>query len=180
MTLKYCVKTLSNNTPEEGFGRFSEVQEELQCLRMEAKDGQFMTNKDLFNKVLNKFKSSSKKSYDFLTKAGSKFQNSCFKMCEKMFKTEQFPETFKDAMLHMLYKGKGRKEDLSCNRFIHCKSWLPRLAEACLVEGGIKKPMAWWKSPPGTRWGARPGTGRRSCSSVGSARWPSISSRARW
>ena len=98
-----------------------------------------MTNKDLFNKVLNKFKSSSKKSYDFLTKAGSKFQNSCFKMCEKMFKTEQFPETFKDTMLHMLYKGKGRKEDLSCNRFIHCKSWLPRLAEACLVEGGIKK-----------------------------------------
>ena len=62
-------------------------------------------------------------------------------MCEKMVKTEQFPEIFKDTMLHMLYKGKGRKEDLSCNRFIHCKSWLPRLAEACLVEGGIKRHM---------------------------------------
>ena len=73
MTLKYCVKTLRNNTPEEGFGRFSEVQEELKSLRMEAKDCKFMTNKDLFNKVLNKFKSSSKKSYDYLTKAGSKF-----------------------------------------------------------------------------------------------------------
>ena len=43
----------------------------------------------------------------------------------------------------MIYKGKGRKEELPNSRFIviHCKSWLPRVAEACLVEGGIKKAM---------------------------------------
>ena len=141
VSLNYCKKTLSNNSPEPGFGRFSELQEELQDLRMKAKDGHFMADKVLFNKVLNKFKLSSKQSYDFLTKAGSKFQNSCFKMCKKMFQTESFPDSFKDTILHMLYKGKGRKEELSCNRFIHCKTWLPRLAEACLVEGGIKKHM---------------------------------------
>ena len=38
----------------------------------------------------------------------------------------------------MIYKGKGRKEELPNSRFIHCKSWLPRVAEACLVEGGTR------------------------------------------
>ena len=59
VTLKYCQETLSNNPPESGFGRHAEVQKELQSLRMEATDGNFMVNKALFNKVLNKFKLSS-------------------------------------------------------------------------------------------------------------------------
>ena len=68
-----------------------------------------MVNKELFNKVLNKFKLSSKHSYDFLTKAGIKFQTSCFKMCDKMFHTECFPGSLKDTILHMIYKCKGKK-----------------------------------------------------------------------
>ena len=91
--------------------------------------------------MIKKFKSSSKHSYDFITKAGDKFKESCFKLCKKMFQVEQFPEAFKDTVLHMIYKGKGKKEELPNNRFIHCKSWLPRVAEACLVEGGMKQAM---------------------------------------
>ena len=42
----------------------------------------------------------------------------------------------------MIFKGgKGKKEVLSDNRFIHSKSWMPRLAEALLVEGGMKQPL---------------------------------------
>ena len=141
VTLKYCKDTLSNNPPEEGFERFAEVQEELQNLRMKSVSGHFMVDKELFQKVIKKFKSSSKHSYDFLTKGGDKFKESCFKMCKKMFQVEQFPEDFKDTVLHMIYKGKGKKEELPNSRFIHCKSWLPRVAEACLVEGGIKRHM---------------------------------------
>jgi hypothetical protein len=166
VTLKYCKETLSNNPPKPGFERHADIQEELQKLRMNATNGHFMANKELFEKVLNKFKSSSKHSYDFLTKAGGKFQNSCYKMCDKMFQLECFPGSFKDTILHMIFKGKGKKEELSCNRFIHCKSWLPRLAEACLVEGGIKKHMV--EESSRFQVGGQAGTGRRSCCSASS------------
>ena len=100
-----------------------------------------MAEKDLFNKVLKKFKSTNRKNYDFLVKADNKFQDSCLKLCQRMFHDEIFPDSFKDTVLHMVYKCKGRKEELSSNRFIHCKPWLPRLAEALLVEGGMKGPL---------------------------------------
>ena len=108
VSLKYYKDTLSNNAPEKGFERFAKIQEELNDLRMKSVEGQFMVDKELFNKVLKKFKSSSKHSYDFLTKAGPKFQASCLKLCQRMFETEQFPGSFKDTILHMIYKGKGR------------------------------------------------------------------------
>jgi hypothetical protein len=42
----------------------------------------------------------------------------------------------------MIFKGgKGKKEILSDNRFIHSKTWMPRLAEALVVEEGMKKPL---------------------------------------
>ena len=37
--------------------------------------------------------------------------------------------------------GKGKKEILSDNRFIHSKTWMPRLAEALIVEEGMKRPL---------------------------------------
>lgn len=100
VSLKYCKDTLKNNPPAEGFECFSEVQEQLQEQRMESISGSFMPKKELFEKVLKKFKSSSKHSYDFLIKSGQKFQNSCLKLCQKMFHDEQFPASFKDTMLH--------------------------------------------------------------------------------
>ena len=42
----------------------------------------------------------------------------------------------------MIFKGgKGKKEVLSDNRFIHSKMWMPRLAEALVVEEGMKNPL---------------------------------------
>ena len=44
--------------------------------------------------------------------------------------------------LHMIFKGgKGKKEILSDNRFIHSKTWMPRLAEALIVEEGMKESL---------------------------------------
>ena len=59
-----------------------------------------------------------------------------------MFEKETFPSSFKDTTLHMIFKGgKGRREKLPHNRFIHSKSWFPRTAEALLVEQGLKGPL---------------------------------------
>ena len=41
----------------------------------------------------------------------------------------------------MIYKGRGRRENLSSNRFIHCKSWLPRAAEGLVVQEGLREAL---------------------------------------
>ena len=59
-----------------------------------------------------------------------------------MFQEEVFPDNFNNTTLHMIFKsGKGRREKLTNNRFIHSKSWLPRTAEALCVEEGMKWPL---------------------------------------
>merc|ERR1719509_197815 len=55
-----------------------------------------------------------------------------------MLKEEHFPEEFRNTTLHMLFKGKGKPENLSDNRFIHSKPWFPRLVESLVVEGGLR------------------------------------------
>ena len=63
-------------------------------------------------------------------------------MCERMFDEETFPKEFQDTVLHMIFKGgKGRREILSDNRFIHSKGWFPRLVEGLVVEGGMKEKL---------------------------------------
>ena len=57
----------------------------------------------------------------------------------KMLEEEKFPDKFQNTTLHMLYKGKGRKENLNDNRFIHCKEWFARAAEGLVVEDGLKR-----------------------------------------
>ena len=54
-----------------------------------------------------------------------------------MIEEEKFPYIFRETTLHQIFKGgKGRREVLSDNRFIHSKIWLPRL-----VEGGLRAPL---------------------------------------
>ena len=69
------------------------------------------------------------------------FQDAVFNLCKKMFQQETFPESFSETTLHMIWKAKGKQTNLDCNRFIHCKSWLPRAAESLVVEGGLKGPL---------------------------------------
>ena len=52
--------------------------------------------KDKDKKVFNKFKTANKKNYDFLVKAGVKFQDLCLTFCQRMFSEETFPDSFKD------------------------------------------------------------------------------------
>ena len=54
---------------------------------------------------------------------------------------ETFPSEFQNTTLHMVFKGKGRKEVLSDNRFIHSKTWFPRLVEGLVVEGGLRSAL---------------------------------------
>ena len=47
---------------------------------------------------------------------------------------EEFPRAFDYTTLNQIFKGKGRREVLSNNRYIHGKDWLPRITEGMVVE----------------------------------------------
>jgi hypothetical protein len=56
-----------------------------------------------------------------------------------MLAEETFPKEFQQTTLHMLFKGgKGNRNILENNRFIHCKEWWPRVTESLVVEDGLK------------------------------------------
>ena len=142
VSLQYCKDTLANNDPAEGFKE--EIDKKIKLVKelMEMKDGNFQAKKETFENMIQKFKKSRKRTYDFLTRANPKFQDVVFKFCEKMFKEEIFPDDFQNTTLHMVFKGGSlRKEILSHNRFVHCKGFFARVAEGLVVEDGLKQPL---------------------------------------
>ena len=59
-----------------------------------------------------------------------------------MIEQEDFPTSFNNTTLHMIFKGgKGRRENLSANRFIHSKLWFPRTVKGLIVLDGLKEPL---------------------------------------
>jgi hypothetical protein len=142
VTLKYCKDTLKSNEPEEGYEDEIRKKRYEVNKRLSETDGSFVIKKVTFDKVIEKFKKSNKRNYDFLIRSSESFQGVVFKLCQIMAAEETFPESFRNTTLHMIFKGgKGRREVLSDNRFIHSKPWLPRAAEACVVEEGLKGPL---------------------------------------
>ena len=141
VTLNYCKETLKSNEPDKSFEK--EIEEKRQRVKdlMAMDNGVFVANEETFKETVKKFQVSGKKSYDFLTKTGQKFQKIVFQMCQRMFKEEAFPEKFQNTTLHMIFKGRGRREVLSDNRFIHCKEWFARAAEALVVKDGLKEAL---------------------------------------
>ena len=138
ITLEYCKETLTQNKPEHEAKEVIEDNNRKVKDLLKETDGEFNADFETFKKNIIKFKKAGKRNYDFLTKAGEKFQHSMFKLCKRWFEKEEFPNDLKQTMLHMLYKGKGKREVLNNNRFIHCKGWLARAAEAMVVQDGLK------------------------------------------
>jgi hypothetical protein len=110
---------------------------------MKLEKGKVGTNKETFDLVVQKFKRSRKRSYNFLFKSGSDFKNVVFKLCQRMFQEEIFPSEFQKTRLHMIFKKgcSGGREILSYSRFIHSKHWFARTSEALIVEDGVRGPL---------------------------------------
>ena len=120
----------------------SDNKKEKVKVKLAENDGHFEIKQETFEKVMSKFKKSKKANYDLIVKASKSFQDGVFKFCQDMIAKEQFPNEFNATTLHMIFKGgKGKIEVLSDNRLIHSKTWMPRLAEARIVEEGMKRPL---------------------------------------
>ena len=59
--------------------------------------------------IISTFKKAKKKTYDFIVKAGPKFETVVFMFCKSMFEEERFPESLKKK-LRMLMICKGGME----------------------------------------------------------------------
>ena len=97
-------------------------------------DWGFNPSIDKFIKVVDKYKRGKKRTYYFLVRAGDRFKEAVFQLCRRMLLEEQFPRSFDDTTLNQIYKGKGKREVLGNNRYIHGKDWLPRITEGMVVE----------------------------------------------
>ena len=122
--------------PEQDVKLLVDVLDKIHDVRMkeEDNDDKMEITKDEFEDTIHKFKSKNRRSYDFLTKAGTDFQNSVFKLCKRLIYEEEFPTRFFETVLHQLWKNKFPKEDLGNHRFLHIKDWLPRCCEALVVN----------------------------------------------
>ena len=131
VTLTYCVDNLKKQYDKDQYN----LKKMLHELRMEDdNDIGFEIEECDFDEVLEKFKSKSTKSYDFLLKAGKNYQEVMFQLCKRMIDGEDFPTSFRRTILYMIWKQKGPAEILKNNRFIHLKeSFLPRTCEAMVV-----------------------------------------------
>ena len=141
VSLQYTKETLMSNPIEEGVAE--EIEQKKVATRKFLKEsgGTFEINKEIFEKVLANFKGSRKRNYDVIVRADKMFQEKVYELCQIMIQKDEIPSEFRKTTLHMIYKGKSKREDLSKNRFFHSKSWFPRLVEGLVVEGTLKKPL---------------------------------------
>ena len=120
VTLKYCKDNLKKKAKDECYVTDDEIKQELHKARMKDKDDDgFELSKEDFDEVIEKFKKKSTKAYDFLTKADEEYKAAIFILCKKFIDKEEFPDMFKETVLHMIWKKKGSAETLKNNRFVH-------------------------------------------------------------
>ena len=140
MSLNHCKSVLMNNEPKDEYKREVIMKEQIHEERMKENAGSgFEVTRELFDKVVKKFKSNNKRSYDFILNGGDKFKEAIFKFAKMMIENESFPTSFNKTILNQIWKQKGDKSILKNNRYIHWKDWLPRLGESMVVVGGMKE-----------------------------------------
>ena len=112
-----------------------EYKEEVHRQRMndKSKDVEYDITEEDFCRVMRKFEEKNSATYEFIVKAGPKFNYAIMKLCRRFISKETFPKRFNLTTLIQLPK-KGSAQLLDNKRFIHIKDWLARLTEALTVE----------------------------------------------
>ena len=72
--------------------------------------------------------------YKDFTLAGPKWKTAMYTMFQKIYLSEQIPETFKQTKLKKLYKKKGDVNKLTSYRFIHLRDWAGKMMEKLILE----------------------------------------------
>ena len=134
---------MANNLPHEQFRNEIEDKKILMKELMKKDDGTFEPRKETFDYNIERFKRKGKKNYHFITKAGKHFQDIMFQLCQIMYHEEEFPISFRETTLHMLWKRKGRADNLNDNRFLQA----PQYTKLGVSQAIVVKNLCIFKSP---------------------------------
>ena len=85
VSLAHCVKVLQNNPVEKEAELWVSLESAMhESVKEDDTDHETNIEKDDFDHVVKKFKLKNKQAYHFLTKAGTGFQTSMFKLCRRL------------------------------------------------------------------------------------------------
>ena len=135
VTTEYCQDLFNNNTPEDDFEEQNYIKHLLhEEIMKDTESGEFEPEECDYWRILERCRRKNKRSYDWLVKSGSQYQEAVFMMIKRMIKDEEFPQSFDHSFLIQLHKS-GSFQNLRNSRFIHMKQVRPRITESLVVEG---------------------------------------------
>ena len=129
VSLRYCVKLLTNRAPKEQYSQQFALKESLHWLRMQEviENDINELSLDMFNKTLRSVSRKKADKYKFILKAGQSLINAIFNIFNSVWKSEYIPKDWHRSDLVQLWKGKGSVSDLNNIRHLHVKCDLAKL-----------------------------------------------------
>ena len=114
VTVEYCKEVLTKNDPDPEFRVWASIKQKIHEERKDERKGEgFIVEKEVFEKVIKKFKSNNKRGYDFLIKASKEYQDGIYSLCKRIIEDEILPCIFRQTTLHQIWKKKpGTKKKI--------------------------------------------------------------------
>ena len=155
VSLQHNVKILTKNKMrEEDREEFKMKSEKHNEIMKKDNLDEWKLDTNTFMRVMEKAKEKNKGFYKLFNKAGESYKWAIFDIMEKIVKTEQIPEIFRDTSLIQIWKKKGSALDLKNMRFIHMRMWQSRLFTSLITEK-IKSKVV--EATPKSQLGGMPG-----------------------
>ena len=135
VSLKYCVKLLTNREPKSNFKEIIERNRLMHQERMKEEVNDDVSELCIseFQNALKKVSSTHRDKYQFILNSGSSMLKAIFKLFCLVWKKEEIPRMWADSELIQIYKGKGSESDLNNVRHIHIKSEVPKLVQQIVM-----------------------------------------------
>ena len=86
-----------------------------------------------FMRTLDKIRVQGKAVFSDFMRAGEEFKIATFLFLQRVYKEEVLPESMRVTYLTSIWKRRGDPSRLKNMRFIHNKTWLPKLFEKLIV-----------------------------------------------
>ena len=135
--LTYNVKNMEKVKPAEQTERIME--QKAKVVDMMLEDGEIeqfpaVIPWEIYLKVMTKIHRQKKACFRDVIKSGRNFKYALYRLLNRMFAQEEFPDVSFITRLTKIWKRKGSQARLKNNRFIHGKEPISKIWEKCIVE----------------------------------------------
>ena len=134
MIIEYNCMTMDKAPTPKDFEVIEKVKKETVRKMLDKVEERTQISWETYLKVVERVKFQKKAVFSDFIKAGPGYQQMVFHLINYLLREGIVPERFRLTMLTKLWKGKNRREILKSNRFIHCKQYLSKMMEKCLLS----------------------------------------------